>query len=42
MSATETRALECVLVTAVALLIADGIRTALRPFWAILKMLFGG
>ncbi len=41
LSTTETRAIECALVTAVALFAADGIRTALRPSWAILKMLFG-
>jgi hypothetical protein len=40
-SATETRALECALAAIAAFLAADGIRAALAPVWAIMKMLFG-
>jgi hypothetical protein len=40
-SATETRALECALAAIAAFLAADGIRAALEPVWAIMRMLFG-
>jgi hypothetical protein len=35
------RALECAIIAAVALLAADMIRTALRPFWQTLRLLLG-
>jgi len=40
-SATETRALECALAAIAAYLAADGIRAALEPLWAVMRMLFG-
>jgi hypothetical protein len=40
-SAIDTRALECALAAAAALLAADGIRATLGPFWTIMRMLFG-
>jgi hypothetical protein len=39
--AIAARALECAVAAAVALLAADMIRAAFRPFWQTLRLLFG-
>jgi hypothetical protein len=39
--AVDTRALECAITAAAALLAADGIRALLDPFWQVMKFLFG-
>jgi hypothetical protein len=39
--AIDTRALECAITAAAALLAADGIRALLEPSWRIMRMLFG-
>jgi hypothetical protein len=41
-TAIHTRALECAVAAAVALVAADGIRAALGPFWRVFGLLFGG
>jgi len=40
-SAIDSRALECALAAAAALLAADGIRAALEPLHRVLGLLFG-
>jgi hypothetical protein len=37
----DARALECAVSAAVALLAADMLRAAFRPFWQTLRLLFG-
>jgi hypothetical protein len=37
----DARALECAVAAAVALLAADMLRAAFRPFWQTLRLLFG-
>ena len=40
--AINTRALECAVAAAAALVAADGIRAALAPFWRVFGLLFRG